>query len=149
MFCEEFKTNQELLDAGLEGAIGIMKIDMIVEIEPISNNDAEIVWKWHFWDHLVQDKGPEYTATYGQISEHPELLDINVNGNLPNDLYDWNHTNKISYNAQFDQIVISCRHMNEIYVIDHSTTTEEGRSFRRKSGQGGDILYRWGIPKLW
>ena len=146
--CEEFKTNQELLDAGLEGAIGLMKIDMIVEIEPISNNDAEIVWKWHFWDHLVQDKGPEYTATYGQISEHPELLDINVNGNLPNDLYDWNHTNKISYNAQFDQIVISCRHMNEIYVIDHSTTTEEAAGHSGgNQGKGGDILYRWGNPQ--
>ena len=81
-----------------------MKIDMIVEIQPLPNNEAEIVWKWHFWDHLVQDKGTQYTATYGQISEHPELLNINVNGNEPNDLYDWNHTNKISYNEKFDQI---------------------------------------------
>ena len=125
-----------------------MKIDMIVEIQPLPNNEAEIVWKWHFWDHLVQDKGPQYTATYGQISEHPELLNINVNGNEPNDLYDWNHTNKISYNEKFDQIVISCRHMNEIYVIDHSTTMEEAAGHTGGNhGKGGDILYRWGNPQ--
>ena len=146
--CEEYKSNQELLDAGLEGAIGLMKIDMIVEIQPMPNNNAEIVWKWHFWDHLVQDRNPDYTATYGEISNHPELLDINVNGNDANDVYDWNHTNKISYNEKFDQIVISCRHMNEIYVIDHSTTTEEASSHTGGNyGMGGDILYRWGNPK--
>ena len=146
--CEEYKSNQDLLDAGIEGATGIMKIDMIVEIQPLQNNEAEIVWKWHFWDHLVQDKGPQYTATFGQISDHPELLDINVNGNGTNDLYDWNHTNKISYNEKFDQIVISCRHMNEIYVIDHSTTTEEAAGHTGgNQGMGGDILYRWGNPQ--
>ena len=146
--CEEYKSNQELLDAGLEGAIGLMKIDMIVEIQPMPNNNAEIVWKWHFWDHLVQDRNPDYTATYGEISNHPELLDINVNGNDANDVYDWNHTNKISYNEKFDQIVISCRHMNEIYVIDHSTTTEEAAGHSGGNyGMGGDILYRWGNPQ--
>ena len=146
--CEEYKSNQELLDAGLEGAIGLMKIDMIVEIQPMPNNNAEIVWKWHFWDHLVQDRNPNYTATYGEISNHPELLDINVNGNEANDVYDWNHTNKISYNEKFDQIVISCRHMNEIYVIDHSTTTEEAAGHSGGNyGMGGDILYRWGNPQ--
>ena len=53
---------------------------MITEIEPIGSNQAEIVWEWHFWDHLIQDRGSQYTATYGEITDHPELLDINVNG---------------------------------------------------------------------
>ncbi len=147
--CEETKTRQEALNAGLEGINGPITLDMVVEIHPLPNNEAEIVWKWHFWDHLVQDRGEQYTTTYGEISDHPELLDINVNGNGNNQgIHDWNHCNKISYNQQFDQIVLSCRHMDEIYVIDHSTTTEEAAGHIGGSqGKGGDILYRWGNPQ--
>jgi len=147
--CEETKTQQEALDAGLEGINGSMTLDMIVEIQPLSNNNAEIVWEWRFWDHLVQDRGAQYTTTYGEISDHPELLDINVNGNGNNQgINDWNHSNKISYNSTFDQIAISSRHMNEIYVIDHSTTIEEAAGHTGGiQGKGGDILYRWGNPQ--
>ena len=147
--CEETKTQEEALNAGLQGINGSMTLDMVVEIQPIGNNQANIVWEWHFWDHLVQDRGLQYTATYGEISDYPELLDINVNGNGNNQgINDWNHSNKISYNENFDQIVLSCRHMNEIYVIDHSTTTEEAADHTGgNQGKGGDLLYRWGNPQ--
>jgi len=147
--CEETKTEQEAQNAGLEGINGPMTLDMVVEIQPLENNQAEIVWEWHLWNHLVQDRGSQYTATYGEISDHPELLDINVNGDGNNQgINDWNHSNKISYNLNFDQIVLSCRHMNEIYVIDHSTTTEEAAGHTGgNQGKGGDILYRWGNPQ--
>jgi len=149
LICEETKSQQEAENAGLQGINGSMTLDMIVEIQPLPNNQADIVWKWHFWDHLVQNQGSQYTATYGVISDHPELLDINVNGNGNNQgIDDWNHSNKISYNTNFDQIVLSCRHMNEIYVIDHSTTTEEASGhIGGNQGKGGDILYRWGNPQ--
>jgi hypothetical protein len=60
---------------------------------------------------------------------------------------DWNHINAIAYNAELDQIMLSPRLFNEIWVIDHSTTTAEsaGHSGGR-SGRGGDLLYRWGNP---
>lgn len=147
--CEETKTQQEALNAGLQGINGPITLDMIIEIQPLQNNEAAIVWKWHFWDHLVQDIDPQLTATYGEISNHPELLDINVTGNGNNQgINDWNHSNKISYNQNFDQIVISSRHMNEIYVIDHSTTTEEAAGHTGgNQGKGGDFLYRWGNPQ--
>ena len=149
ILCEETRTQQEALNAGLEGINGPITLDMVVEIQPLGDNQAEIIWEWRFWDHLVQDRGPQYTATYGEISDHPELLDINVNGNGNNQgINDWNHSNKISYNENFDQIVLSCRHMNEIYVIDHSTTTEEAAGHTGgNQGKGGDLLYRWGNPQ--
>jgi len=149
VICEETKTQQEALDAGLQGINGPMILDMVVEVQPIGTNDAEIVWEWRFWDHLVQDIGPEFTATYGELSDHPELLDINVTGSGNNDgISDWNHCNKISYNAHFDQIVLSSRFMNEIYVIDHSTTTQEAASHSGgNQGRGGDFIYRWGNPQ--
>ncbi len=144
--CRESKTLEETINAGLEDAIVPLSLDMIVEIEPLENNQANIVWKWHFWDHLIQDKNYIYTSEFGNISDHPELLDINVNGNWRTN--DWNHINMISYNEKFDQIVISSRHMDEIYVIDHSTTTEEAAShFGGNQNKGGDFLYRWGNPK--
>ena len=60
---------------------------------------------------------------------------------------DWLHTNAIAYNPQRDEIALSVLGNNEIWIIDHSTTTEEARgSTGGNSGKGGDILYRWGNP---
>lgn len=61
---------------------------------------------------------------------------------------DWNHTNSIAYHAGLDQIVLSVHNQNEIWIIDHSTTSAEaaGHSGGR-SGKGGDLLYRWGNPQ--
>ena len=47
--------------------------------EPIGNNDANIIWEWHFWDHLIQDISPDYnnsevTAQSGATLE--EILKI-------------------------------------------------------------------------
>jgi len=126
----------------------------IFEIEPnLETGDATVVWEWHLWDHLIQDIGNQYDAMYGVISEHPELMDINCNsvgsngGPGGNANGDWMHINAIDYNADLDQIVMSSRHMGEIYIIDHSTTTEEAASHSGgNSNMGGDFLYRWGNP---
>lgn len=60
---------------------------------------------------------------------------------------DFCHTNGIDYNEKLDQIVVSIRTFGELWVIDHSTTTEEAASHSGgRSGKGGDLLYRWGNP---
>ena len=68
------------------------------------------------------------------VAEHPELIDINSNGRftLSNPLFplisvDFTHINAIDYNEELDQILLSSCRLNEIWVIDHSTSTEEAK----------------------
>ena len=137
----------------IETPLQQMWSESIFEIKPIGSDSAEIVWEWHLWDHLVQDVNPNL-SNYGVISEHPELLNINLGqvgfgmSSFGSDNADWIHFNSIDYNPYLDQIVLSSRMMNEIYIIDHSTTTQEAASHSGgNSGKGGDFLYRWGNPQ--
>jgi hypothetical protein len=119
----------------------------IVEVEPDGQSGGNIVWEWHAWDHLIQDYDPS-KDNYGVVGDHPELIDINTpgGGGGPGG-GDWMHANGISYNPELDQIVFSSHFFDEVYVIDHSTTTEEAAGHSGgNSGMGGDILYRWGNP---
>lgn len=148
--------------------------DHVVEIKPTGPTTGEIVWEWHMWDHLIQDFDREKPG-YGVIYEHPELIDLNNTGSTPPETpeelrrlrslgytgggdadddrrdrrarADWLHTNAIDYNEELDQIALSAKNFSEIWLIDHSTTTEEAASHKGgRSGRGGDLLYRWGNP---
>ena len=144
----EFKSVSEQIASGKDPALAVsnFKLDAILELEPIGSNNANIVWEWHFWDHLVQDFDST-KINYGVVADHPELLDINFIG--PNEA-DWTHVNSIHYNEQFDQIMLSARHKSELYVIDHSTSTAEAAGHTGgTSGKGGDFLWRWGNPQVY
>ena len=117
-------------------------IDKIIEIEPVENNQANIIWEWRFYDHLIQDYNSEI-PNYGNISNNPQLFNINAYSALG----DFTHLNCVDFNAELNQIVFSSRTLNEVFIIDHSTTTEEAKShIGGIYGKGGDFLYRWGNP---
>ena len=123
--------------------------DWVVELKPKGPTDAEIVWEWHLWDHMIQDFDST-KMNFGRVVNHPELLDINlVISDDPEDLdQDLFHTNAINYNPELDQIVLSSPELDEIIIIDHSTTSEEASGHNGgRWGKGGDILYRWGNPE--
>jgi len=137
----ELKTAAQATAAGSSSAI-TMWPDKVVEVEPTGATTGNIVWEWHVWDHLVQNVDSTRANYYTSIIDHPELLNINYQTQK-----DWMHMNGIDYNPLLDQIVVSSHNMDEMYVIDHSTTTAEAAGHTGgKSGKGGDFLYRWGNP---
>ncbi len=149
MIAYEYKTVAEAVAAGRDPEtmdLGNLWLETIVEVEPVGDKEGNIVWEWHIWDHLIQDFDSGKT-NFGVVAAHPELLDFNYTRNYNND---WLHFNSVAYNEEFDQIIVSSLSMNEIYVIDHSTTTEEAAGHTGgNSGRGGGILYRWGNPQVY
>lgn len=145
----ETKTRNEAIAAGRNPShvsnSGMMP-DHVIEVHPTGPTSGDVVWEWHVWDHLIQDYDSS-KQNYGNVSEHPELVDVNYYTSTEQD---WMHTNSIDYNEQFDQILISIHNFDEVWVIDHSTTTEEAAGHTGGIyGHGGDLLYRWGNPQVY
>lgn len=139
-------------------------IDKIIEIKPNRPEGGEIVWQWRMWDHLVQELDST-KANYGVVADHPRKININIGGEggpprsaeeieqlkkmgiktsnatVDNQNSDITHVNAVSYNAELDQIAFSSPDLSEIFIIDHSLTTEEAK------GKAGDLLYRYGNPQ--
>ncbi len=143
--------------------------DFLLEIEPILPDGANVVWEWHAWDHLIQNRDPK-APNHGEPAENPGRIDINAHGGgaamtpdklaqlkalgyVPADATiedlesDFLHVNAVDYNERLDQIAISAPEFGEVWILDHSTTTEEAaNSEGGRQGKGGDLLYRWGNP---
>jgi len=142
----ESKTNTEAIAEGRNPSLVPSTIwsEQILEIQPVGTNGGTVVWEWHLWDHLVQnfDSSKE---NYAVVESNPQLIDLNYEASAGNS--DWIHFNSIDYNAALDQILLSSHSFNEIWIIDHSTSTTEAASHAGgNTGKGGDLLYRWGNP---
>jgi len=150
--------NPKLLDPSIKSSY--MVPDAVYEIKPKMPSGCDIVWQWSTWDHLVQDFDPAQD-NYGNVPQHPEL--VNPNGfntdfhtnQVPTSFSRytqtihsfWNHMNSITYNAKWDQILLSVRGNSEVWVIDHGTTTAQAKGHTGGNyNKGGDLLYRWGNP---
>ena len=147
MVAWEFKSFDEAVEAGRNPdllANEVLWPEMVLEWDPFIDS---IVWRWYAWDHLVQ----EFDSTknnYGIVADHPELIDINYDEHDGHQ--DWLHINAIDYNPVLDQIMLSVPYFNEIWIIDHSTSTDEASDHSGgNSGRGGDLLYRWGNPQTY
>ena len=62
-------------DAGSIGDRGIWP-DAILELKPVGASEAEVVWEWHAWDHLIQDRDRE-KPNYGDPAAHPHRINVN------------------------------------------------------------------------
>lgn len=141
MISYEVKTAAEATQAGCSQNMVIWS-EKIIEVQPTGATTGTIVWEWHAWDHLVQNANAAKDNYYATIVDHPELLNINYQTTK-----DWMHMNGLDYNANLDQISFSSHALNELYVIDHSTTSAQAATHAGgNSGKGGDLLYRWGNP---
>ena len=155
LLSRQHKTPEEVIAAGANpefiGPRGLVA-PHIVEARITGPASCEIVWEWSAWDHLIQDFDAS-KANYGEVAEHPELIDLNFRLSETtnySDPSDWIHSNGIDYNPELDQIVLSPSNFSEVWIIDHSTTrTEAAGSSGGNSGKGGDLLYRWGNPRAY
>lgn len=176
----EMKTKEQAIAAGRNPEVlrdDELWSEHIIEVKPTRPDGGEIVWRWHLWDHLVQDFD-ETRDNYGDVTANPQLIDIDPPGFWMDRISaeemeqlealgyvageerkkqeqpdrrgggaDWLHTNAIAYNPELDLIALSVLGNNELWILDHSVTTEEARGHTGGNyGKGGDILYRWGNP---
>jgi len=144
----DYYTVEEAIERGLNPEV-TDEITLTWEYWPdsileISRETGEVVWAWNAWDHLIQDFDPS-KENYGDPAANPGRIDINYNRPTPRDpegrnAGDWIHANTVAYNPELDQVMLSAREFDELWVIDHSISTEEA------AGPAGDLLYRWGNP---
>ncbi len=136
MIVWETKTRAQAIAAGRNPATiqgSSFTSDKIIEVNQTGPTSGQVVWEWRVWDHLIQDFDASIDVNYGDTF-----------------VTDWLHTNSVDYNPEFDQILIDIHNFNEVWVIDHSTTTEEAAGHTGGYyGRGGDLLYRWGNPEAY
>jgi hypothetical protein len=126
---------------GIETEVDIYS-ESLFEVDPNTN---EVVWTWRSADHIIQDR-LETAANYGSISENPSKIDFNYNLMDNGDIM---HANGIDYDPEHDLIYMSVNFFSEVWVIDHSTTSDEAATDTGGNyGIGGDLVYRFGNPNV-
>ena len=121
-----------------------VQMDAIVEVD----RNGDIVWEYHFKDHVVQDRSPRannYVGRGQSLADYPGRLDINFGVASR----DYLHVNGIDYNPESGHLAISSNRTHEFYIVDHDGTFVAGdpaESLRLAASEAGDFLYRFGNP---
>jgi len=114
--------------SGITGYSGNLWNEHILEYDPVA---AKVVWEWKATDHMSTTNNPRKI--------NPTKLTTGG---------DAFHFNSVSYDPDRDLVLVSSHAMNEILVVDHSTTTAQAAtSTGGRYGHGGDFLFRWGSAK--
>jgi hypothetical protein len=141
----EKKSGNDLTENGFTGDDGVVYAEKIIEVNPETN---KVVWEWNSWDHLIQDEDPS-ALNYGVIEDNPERINLNYQDYLKEGSYNGDifHANGLEYDEKNDLIYLSVNFFSEVWVIDHSTTTNEAKTGSGGNyGKGGDLVYRFGNP---
>jgi len=143
----EFLPAAEMEALGWEPVNGVSGVWMekIQELEPnLLDGSTNVVWEWALENHLVQDLDSN-GANFADVGEERGRVDINFNAGITSG--DYFHISGIDYSQERDEIVLCPNNIDELWVIDHSTTTAEAAtSAGGTRGQGGELIYRWGNP---
>lgn len=116
-----------LASAGYTGSLASIWDEWIQEWDPKTRT---VVWQWKASDHTSGTNHPRKFNNNNFKSQDPL------------------HINSVVYDSARDLVVMSSHYLNEVLVIDHSTTTAEAATSKGgKYGKGGDLLFRWGSSK--
>ena len=128
-------------------------MDYIIEV----NMARQIVWKWDFIDHTVQNKFPSRPRYVSDdVKNHPGKFDVywQTDNQQPRGqagfVADWVHVNSVDFNDETGHVVINPKHFSNFIVVDHDktfvSTTDFSQNIAAAAGPDGDIIYRWGNP---
>lgn len=122
VIASESKTSTQIQAVGGTYS-GSATFEKIQEIHPTGATTGTVVWEWKLWDHLCQSTTPSEPNYVTSVALNPQLFNIGLVT-----ASDFFHLNGLDYNAELDQIVFSSHMKNEVYIIDHSTSTAEAAS---------------------
>ena len=131
----------------VSGVAGVW-MDGVMEIAPnLTDGTSEIVWEWSIANHLIQDVD-ETAANFGDVSANPGKVDVNFSARILSG--DYFHIAGIDYNPEREEIILCPNFIDEIWVIDRSTTiAQAATSSGGNRARGGELLYRWGNPEVY
>ena len=133
----------EAQELGFSGNFDIYP-EAIIEMNPLTE---QIVWEWHAKDHVVQDQDAS-KFNFVTIGDHPNKIDINYNSTQTDG--DLMHINGITVDETNDLVYLTVNYYSEVWVIDHSTTSEEAASdMGGNYNLGGGLVYRFGNPEAY
>lgn len=135
----EYLTNAQIMSAMGVSSLsytGTAYNEHVLEYDPATKT---VVWEWDAKKHFSATANPHKinVTKWSSGSSGP-------GGGSSGDVL---HFNSVAYDPVRDVVLVSAHMLNEILVIDHSTTTAQaatdaGGNFKK----GGQILFRWGAP---
>ncbi len=136
----DVKNTAAVTALGSSYTTGDVWFEKIMELEPTGLNTQNVVWEWHMADHVCQNTNSANPNYVSSVPNNPQLFNLALVNKK-----DFAHLNGIDFDEVNNQIIFSCHNLNELYIIDHSTTAAEAATHvGGNSGKGGDLLYRYG-----